>query len=242
MLTLTTRAVIMKLKKLTLLMVGVALVSSQTADAQQVVRENKGRFPLHELRWSEPAATQFTETEVRHFLSFDGALYDPDKEFLPYYFHREQLPAGMNSGSAQLLNPQYAPATAAEIQVINNFGRSFITPEAEVITRIDVERKVPHIAVLIYPLRINAATGQIEKLVSFDLQIQASYSSERNMRSRAYATASVLASGTWFKIGVTNTGIHRISKTLLTSIGVDVDNIDPRNIRIYGNGQGQLPF
>lgn len=232
----------MKLKKLSLVLVGIALASSQMVDAQQVVRENKGRFPKHELRWSEPAATQFTETEVRHFLSFDGALYDPDKEFLPYYFHREQLPAGMNSGSAQLLNPQFAPATAAEIQVINNFGRSFLTTEAEVVTRIDVERKVPHIAVMIYPLRINAATGQIEKLVSFDLQIQASYSSERSMRSRSYATTSVLASGAWFKIGVTNTGIHRINRTLLTSIGVDVDNIDPRNIRIYGNGQGQLPF
>jgi Peptidase family C25 len=242
MLTLTTKAVIMKLKKLTLVLVGIALMLNQVSDAQQIVRENKGRFPRHELRWSEPAATQFTETEVRHFLSFDGALYDPDKEFLPYYFHREQLPAGMNSGSAQLLNPSYAPATAAEVQVINNFGRSFLTTDAEVVTRIDVERKVPHIAVMIYPLRINAATGQIEKLVSFDLQIQASYSAERTLRSRSYATTSVLASGTWFKIGVTNTGIHRINKTLMTSLGIDIDNIDPRNIRIYGNGQGQLPF
>jgi len=55
------------------------------------------------------------------------------------------------------------------------------------------------------------------------------------------ASNSVLASGKWYKISVSNTGIHKIDYNLLKSIGINPDNIDPRNIRIYGNGGGVLP-
>lgn len=58
-----------------------------------------------------------------------------------------------------------------------------------------------------------------------------------------FADNSVLASGSgdWYKIKVTNSGIHRINYAFLESIGVDVDNINPEHINIYGNGFGKLP-
>ncbi len=55
------------------------------------------------------------------------------------------------------------------------------------------------------------------------------------------ATNSVLSSGNWFKISVSQSGIHKIDYALLKSIGINPDNVDPRNIRIYGNGGGVLP-
>ncbi|CAN5310805.1 type IX secretion system sortase PorU [soil metagenome] len=55
------------------------------------------------------------------------------------------------------------------------------------------------------------------------------------------ATTSVLSSGNWYKISVSQSGIHKIDYNLLKSIGINPDNVDPRNIRIYGNGGGVLP-
>jgi hypothetical protein len=52
---------------------------------------------------------------------------------------------------------------------------------------------------------------------------------------------SVLISGNWYKLGVQQTGIHKITFEDLSAYGLDPAGIDPRNIRIYGNGPGMLP-
>ena len=55
-----------------------------------------------------------------------------------------------------------------------------------------------------------------------------------------YATKSVLSSGRWFKVGISETGIYKLTYSDLSSLGMDVDNIDPRHIRVYHNGGGVL--
>ncbi|WP_373514147.1 type IX secretion system sortase PorU, partial [Persicitalea sp.] len=52
---------------------------------------------------------------------------------------------------------------------------------------------------------------------------------------------SVLAEGTWYKIAVTQSGVHRVDAGLLRKMGVDVAKINPKNLQIYGNGGGVLP-
>ncbi|OAQ38773.1 hypothetical protein A5893_12045 [Pedobacter psychrophilus] len=58
---------------------------------------------------------------------------------------------------------------------------------------------------------------------------------------RNYKANSVLASGNWYKIGVKDEGIYRISSDFLKSLGIDVNTINPKNIRVYGNGGAMLP-
>ncbi len=53
---------------------------------------------------------------------------------------------------------------------------------------------------------------------------------------------SVLTTGNWFQFKVENTGIHRIDKNFLNELGMITDGIDPRNIKIYGNGGKPLPL
>ncbi|OFX29275.1 MAG: hypothetical protein A2X08_13580 [Bacteroidetes bacterium GWA2_32_17] len=52
---------------------------------------------------------------------------------------------------------------------------------------------------------------------------------------------SILLSGNWYKIAVGETGIYKITYNDLINMGVDVNSINPKNIRIYGNGAGMLP-
>ena len=59
--------------------------------------------------------------------------------------------------------------------------------------------------------------------------------------NHAYASNSVLSKGSWFKISVKNDGIYKITYNDLLQYGIDPNSIDPRNIRIYGNGGGMLP-
>ncbi|HAS46920.1 MAG TPA: hypothetical protein DCS93_40920 [Microscillaceae bacterium] len=62
-----------------------------------------------------------------------------------------------------------------------------------------------------------------------------------NTHAQSFASQSVLAQGTWFKIGTTQKGIYKIDYNFLRDAGMDVDNINPQNIQLYGNVGGMLP-
>jgi len=52
--------------------------------------------------------------------------------------------------------------------------------------------------------------------------------------------SSVLSNGRWYKMSITNTGIYKIDKKFLQSMGINPTEVNPKNIRIYGSG-GMLP-
>ena len=53
---------------------------------------------------------------------------------------------------------------------------------------------------------------------------------------------SVLSQGTWYKFAIDTTGIFKIDRQFLQSLGVNVADINPQNIRIFGNGGQLLPM
>jgi hypothetical protein len=55
-----------------------------------------------------------------------------------------------------------------------------------------------------------------------------------------FKTKSVLATGNWYKMSITQSGIYKIDYALLKSMGINPDIIEPKNIKIYGNGGGML--
>ncbi|MEM6343386.1 MAG: type IX secretion system sortase PorU [Bacteroidota bacterium] len=55
------------------------------------------------------------------------------------------------------------------------------------------------------------------------------------------ADHSVLSQGTWYKLGIVETGLYKLDQAFLNALGINSANIDPRNIQIYGNGGGMLP-
>jgi len=57
----------------------------------------------------------------------------------------------------------------------------------------------------------------------------------------SFAQNSVLSSGNWYKIAVSQTGIHKLTAQNLRDLGINPNEINPRNIAIFGNGGGMLP-
>ena len=84
--------------------------------------------------------------------------------------------------------------------------------------------------------------GVIQEINSFELIVE--IASRTDFRSKALTTFkqnSVLSSGTWYKIAVDHDAMYKLSYKFLDEKGVDIDDIDPRNISIYGNGGAMLP-
>lgn len=55
------------------------------------------------------------------------------------------------------------------------------------------------------------------------------------------AQNSILSSGNWYKISTSTEGVYRITYANLLANGINPSGIDPRNIKMYGNGGGMLP-
>ena len=50
----------------------------------------------------------------------------------------------------------------------------------------------------------------------------------------------MLSSGKWYKVGISETGVQRLSYSDLSALGMDVDHINPKDLRVYHNGGGLL--
>ena len=91
----------------------------------------------------------------------------------------------------------------------------------------------------IVPFRKNGT--QYEKLLSATLSVTLTPDDEAQKSNMAFANRSAMASGEWYKIGLPESGIYKLTVSDLSELGVDVANLDPRQIRIYHNGGGVLP-
>ncbi|MGZ3923952.1 MAG: hypothetical protein ACXVBJ_09290, partial [Flavisolibacter sp.] len=54
---------------------------------------------------------------------------------------------------------------------------------------------------------------------------------------RSYKANSVLASGNWFKISVTEDGVYKLDVAFLNSLGI-TGSIPSAQIKVFGNGGG----
>ncbi|WP_338035222.1 type IX secretion system sortase PorU [Lacinutrix himadriensis] len=84
--------------------------------------------------------------------------------------------------------------------------------------------------------------GVYKKITSFTVNYNNSNGSRFSNTSRRAITNSVLSSGEWYRFYVDTTGVFKISKNFLSSLGVNVNSVDPRNIKLFGNGGQMIPY
>jgi len=82
-----------------------------------------------------------------------------------------------------------------------------------------------------------------KKLISFNYSISQNRSNRIQNTSNNISAIqnSVLSSGKWYRFYVEKSGVYKITKGFLQSLGFDT-NVDPRKIKIYGNGGRMLPL
>ncbi len=195
-----------------------------------------------QIKWGSIQTASGQGSGKQQFTYFEGANYEALQN-LPQYLEVLPLAEGTVKAVAQIDHPQYEKVPAGELQYIQ--GNKLIKAEIQVSSKICWEKKSPFIQVSFVPFRQNA-DGSYERLVSFALSISTEKKAGSLFKSSANKTSnvtnSVLATGTWYKIAVTKNGVHKIDRAFLKHIGIDVATLDPKNIRIYGNGGGMIPI
>lgn len=83
--------------------------------------------------------------------------------------------------------------------------------------------------------------NSFKKLISFEYRIIANAAKVSLSNNVATIGNSVLSSGDWYRFYVEKSGVFKISKSFLSSLGMNT-NVDPRNIKIFGNGGRMVPL
>lgn len=83
--------------------------------------------------------------------------------------------------------------------------------------------------------------GIAKKLKSFKVNV--TYEPEDNFsREHVFASQSVLRKGDWYKVGIPQSGVYKLTKSQLTELGVTVSSLNPKHINVYANHNTQLPI
>lgn len=189
------------------------------------------------VNWADPLTEVKYDGSTRHYLMFEGAIYLDDTS-LPYVVQNIRT-SRQTTVAATLSNLVFEPMDIEDLKALEGLSvPSSITIKVDDYT----ERKQSFARVSFVPVRKNPQTGQFEKVVSYKLNTTPKpLALRKSTATHDYASSSVLASGNWFKLGVSQDGIYRITYDDLQTLGIDVNSIDPRRINIYGNGSGMLP-
>ena len=199
------------------------------------------------ISWKKIVDQEILGLGKQSLLYFENAQYDLGNHLFPIYVERIKLPSGSTGASTELINAIYQPLNESEKLTIKNNAKAKkgdFTPD-QVIPAVTVSyiKKNPYAYVQFVPIRKNKATGEYEKLVSFSLQVKRNDNANKLIQStKTLAVNSVLATGKWHKVSVAADGMYKMDFAFLKALGIEVDSINPKNIRIYGNGGGQLPF
>lgn len=185
------------------------------------------------IKWSQPEVVYSDETES-YVPKIEGQLFSEGK----IYFQQVEEVSKKTNASFELISIQTTPADAKEISYLQqqNIELSETADWNGSITngggkRLKVISIVPFIK----------KGGTVHRITSFNIQQKNEVYSE-NYQAKSFATESVLkpGSGQWYKIAVTQDGIYKIDKSFLSSLGINVANLNPQHIHIYGNGDGRI--
>jgi len=213
--------------------------ASDPVNSKSTVAAKERKFPngLETVNWVEPVKEVQFDGSTRTFLFFEGASFLDDSG-LPHF--TKNLKTGNDTElKAEVEDARFETLTMAELDAL---GSVIIPSRLEVHASPYMEMKQNFVRLSFVPLRLNPVTGQKEKMVAFKLKTaERALSKPKATPASSFAQSSVLASGNWYKVGVSQDGIHKLTYADLDALGLDVDGIDPRRINIYGNGGGMLP-
>ena len=193
------------------------------------------------LNWSDAPRSFSAEGAKEVFsLQFTGASYTTEGEVVLPLF-AESFPASGNKiVSAKISNAQYAPIETANAKIAAGM-RTKISNEIKINAGIGYARKKPEANISFIPLRINPSTGNIEKLVSFTLDIVTANDQQLKITGEDDFTGnSVLSSGSWYKFAIKREGVFKVDRAVLNDMGIS-GTVSFSTFGVFGNGGGMLP-
>lgn len=175
--------------------------------------------------------------------SFNKAHFNYGFEEGLLFVDQWETASNIDESSITVSNVSYAPISKSELL---DLDKNNIPSSLQFTLRNSIARNKRYAFFQLSPI-IKDANEQFKKIVSFEITYTSGNRTNKRATSKVgsaskIVTNSVLSSGEWFKFYVDTTGVFRLSKSFLNRLGVNVNSVDPRTIKLYGNGGRMIPF
>jgi hypothetical protein len=189
------------------------------------------------IEWNEPAPISIPDGGIRNVMNFEGSLHVDEYSYLPVF--PMKFP-GKEIYDIQIIPGQTLDLSPVELDLveIEEISNRPLVKTKSVLSGGNIGTQV-----WVFPFYTDSLSGDIKKVLSFTLQYNVRNSSDKEeaIYRKSDPFESALASGEWYKIALTESGVYKIDFNFLVSLGINPASIDPRNLRIFGNGGYLLP-
>lgn len=200
-----------------------------------VFAQQKGEITIH---WSEKATANVGDQKIT-LPQFDPLNFQFDHYSKQLFFNfKIPLTKEINENSLQITNIVYENILVPEL---GDLSLSAIPTLPNAVAKNIKSRADLFASISISPIIKEGNTFKKIKSFSYTLNSSENRISSTNSEFNTISN-SVLTSGNWYRFYVVKSGVYRITKSFLSELGVNVDGVDPRKIKIYGNGGRMIPL
>ncbi|MBL4593698.1 MAG: hypothetical protein JKX68_07795, partial [Flavobacteriales bacterium] len=193
---------------------------------------------VEEIVWNENIVSKIDELTTKNFLSFKNVKYDEKKDFLGVYSTQLKLNQEKII-SLNIINIQYEDVDETKIKGIS--GVDFIKNDIGLHFLNVTSKKINYGEIIFTPIIYNSKRGQYQRVIKYQIQVVTQKTHSNYINNKAFGTNSVLETGDWYKIAVLKDGVFKLTYNFLKNMGMDIDNLNPNNFKLYGNGGKMLP-
>ncbi len=186
------------------------------------------------IRWQLEALKKNASLQPDEYVLFQSKNY----QFTPgniIFSQVWQIPEAIDEHSVKLQHIKFSPIDKILVKKLklNDLKQDF-QPELKTSYARDDIFATFEINTIIYK------NGQYFKLDNFDLQY--SYKAQNRQRHVQNIYDSRWATGEWYKFKIDKTGVYKLDKSFLESLGINLNGLDPHKIKIFGNGGKVMPL
>ena len=197
-----------------------------------------GQQKQFNIKWNgvKTLETEYGKIQVPAF-DANHFNYD-DAKGLVYFAQWDSEGSRIDENTVTLSNIAYEVITVAELKNLN----VELIPESQNYSLFNTNSrgKLGHYFEL---SPIIKERGVYKKITSFTVQYSTLFGRTGvSARNDNDITNSVLTNGQWYRFYIDKSGVFQLTKSFLSSLGINTSGLDPRTIKIYGNGGRMLPL
>ncbi|WP_395043328.1 type IX secretion system sortase PorU [Flavobacterium sp.] len=189
------------------------------------------------IEWNENISYQYGDYSVKipQFSMVNFNYNNYTKEIL--YTYKKKNTSYIDENSLQITNIIFE--TIDEIK-LGDLNKSLIPNTIKASIKNSIARD--EISVILNVSPIIKEGNTYKKIKSFTYNYSNSSRINNSTSSVAAISNSVLSSGKWYRFYIEKSGVYKISKSFLESLGVKTSGLNPKSIKIFGSGGKMVPL
>jgi hypothetical protein len=190
------------------------------------------------IEWLEKSEMFFGENKINiPQFAGNGFNYDSSKRAIYLIFNISESNT-VNGNTLEISNVIYESLNETQL---GDLDIASIPKTIAASLKINESRDVKQAFIVLSPI-IKDDFGY-KRIKSFSYSISGNNASRISQTNKVNAiTNSVLATGDWYQFYIEKSGVYKISRSFLQQLGLNVSGINPKKIKLYGNGGRMLPL